>query len=170
MVGDRGGDAVGRVGGRRGGRRGGPIETMPALEVGARGGRPGSGATASEPPRRWERHPDSPRLVSVWRKGLAVVLAALVMGRGVVLGSWCPEPWPHIPPGIQVEYHEPNPDLVGKKTYPCEPPGPPFVRGEKKQPGPPDVPPLRRGGDAVRRRGGFFASAPGRALSNCEAL
>ena len=73
----------------------------------------------TEPPRRWERHPDSPRLVGV-AKGLAVVLAALVMGRGVVLGSWCPEPWPHIPPGIQVEYHEPNPDLVGKKTYPCE--------------------------------------------------
>ena len=100
--------------------RGGPIETIPPLEVGARGSGPGSSATAPEPPRRWERHPDSPRLVSVWRKGLAVVLAALVMGRGVVLGSWCPEPWPHIPPGIQVEYHEPNPDLVGKKTYPCE--------------------------------------------------
>ena len=53
-------------------------------------------------------------------QGLGGRAGGLVMGRGVVLGSWCPEPWPHIPPGIQVEYHEPNPDLVGKKTYPCE--------------------------------------------------
>ena len=52
--------------------------------------------------------------MSVLRKGLAVVLAALVMGRGVVLGSWYPEPWPHIPPGIQVEYHEQNPYPMGK--------------------------------------------------------
>ena len=92
---------------------GGPIETMPALEVGGQGGRPRSGAAAPEPQRRWES-PGSPRLVSVLRKGLAVVLAALVMGRGVVMSSWYPEPWPQIPPGIQVEHHEQDPYTMGK--------------------------------------------------------
>ena len=66
-----------------------------------------------------ERHPGSPRLVSVLRKGLAAVLAALVMGRGVVLGSWNPEPWAQISPGIQVKHPEQNPYTM-EKTYPCE--------------------------------------------------
>jgi hypothetical protein len=101
------------VGGQEDAGRG-PIETMPALAVGARGGRPESGSAARAPHRRWEGRRGSPRLVSVLRKGLAVVLAALVMGRGVGLGSWYPEPWPQIPAGIQVERHEQNPYTIEK--------------------------------------------------------
>ncbi len=91
----------------------GPVETMPALKLGARGDRPESGAAASEPKHHWES-PGSPRLVSVLRKGLATVLAALIMGRAVVLSSGYPEPWPEIPPGIQVEHHEQNPYTMEK--------------------------------------------------------
>jgi hypothetical protein len=91
----------------------GPIETLPARKLGARGDRPESDAAAPEPKHLWES-PGSPHLVSVLRKGMATVLAGLIMGSGVVLGSWYPEPGPEIPPGIQVEHHVQNPYTMGK--------------------------------------------------------
>jgi hypothetical protein len=91
----------------------GPIETMPALKLGARGDQASPGAAARGSKHHWES-PGSPRLVSVLRKGMATVLAALIMGCGVVMSSWYPEPWPEISPGIQVEHHEQTPDIMGK--------------------------------------------------------
>ena len=51
------------------------------------------------------------------------------------------------------------------------PPGPPFVRGGEEN-GPVRLmsPPYEGGATPSGVGGGFFASAPGRALSNCEAL
>ena len=93
----------------------GPAATLPALPQGARRGRPGSASEAErKPQRRWESHRGSPRLVSVLRKGLAAVLAALILGRGVILGQWHPEPWPQMSGGTNEQYHEPNPYTIVK--------------------------------------------------------
>jgi len=91
----------------------GPVETMPALPPGAGRGRKGLGALAATPPRRWESRSGAPRLVSVLRKGMAAIVAALIMGRGIILGRWHPDPWPQIAASIQVEHHEQKPHTMG---------------------------------------------------------
>jgi hypothetical protein len=92
----------------------GPVETMPALPRCAGRGGMGLASLAAPPPRRWEGGRGAPRLVSVLRKGIAAVVAALIMGRGVIQGRWHPEPWPEIPGGIPVEHHEQTPHTMGK--------------------------------------------------------
>jgi hypothetical protein len=93
----------------------GPAETLSALPRCARRGRPGRASEAErKPQRRWESRCGSPRLVSVLRKGLAAVLAALILGRGVILGQWHPEPWPQMSGGTYEQYHEPNPHTIVK--------------------------------------------------------
>jgi hypothetical protein len=91
----------------------GLVETMPELPRCAGGVRLGPGSLAAKHQRRWESCVGAPRLVSVLRKGMAAILAALIMGRGVILGRWHPDPWPQIPTGIQVEHHAPNPHAMG---------------------------------------------------------
>jgi hypothetical protein len=94
----------------------GPAETLPALPRCAGSGRPQPAtATMGEPRPRWETRPGAARLVSVLRKGLAAVMAALVWGRGIILGQWYPEPWPQIPKATQRASHGPNPDSIEKK-------------------------------------------------------
>ena len=97
----------------------GPAETMPALArcagTAGRGRPPGRGDVRDGVGRA---APGSPRLVSVLRKGLAAVLAALILGRGVIFGRWHPEPWPQIPKATQRTSHEPDSVLHRKKPTP----------------------------------------------------
>ena len=108
VVGDGGGDAVGRLGKKGGGGRwpgrddAGPVAVHGQRVSPAVHQDPGDVAPALGEP------PHTPRLISVLRKGLAAVVAALVLGRGVILGRWYPEPWPQIPNATQGTSHEPD--------------------------------------------------------------
>ena len=74
-----------RVGGEAEGAEGGGV--LPELQLFA-------GGQAAERPRvrRW-------RLVSVFRRGWAVIVTAPVARRRVPRGRWLPEPWPELPQG-----------------------------------------------------------------------
>jgi hypothetical protein len=93
----------------------GPVETMPAVATSAPQRRTTSAPTATAPgaPRAKKGAP-SPRLISVLRQGWAAVLAALIAGRGVVLGQWYPEDWPQTPASVQTQQHEQNSHAEGK--------------------------------------------------------
>jgi len=66
-------------------------------------------AMLHSPPKRprW-RSPGVIRTVSLIRQGLIALRVQIMLGR-LWTRSWLrPEPWPDPPPGIQVQYHDPN--------------------------------------------------------------
>lgn len=55
--------------------------------------------------RRRSRHGTRPRLLSCFRRGMVRILAALLLGEQIPIGSFRPEPWPQHPSVMSVPNH-----------------------------------------------------------------
>ncbi|MEA2566771.1 MAG: hypothetical protein QOD49_1948 [Actinomycetota bacterium] len=102
-----------------------PVETIPELApAAATGGTAGTqpsgqprGARRRGPERRPEPEPRAPRLrasgtkerlVSVFRQGLAALVAALILGHALPRPHWRPEPWLELRAEIEISQGQPS--------------------------------------------------------------
>jgi hypothetical protein len=97
-----------------------PVETIPELAPAATTGSPAGTKASGQPrsaPRRPEPEPRAPRLrasgtkerlVSVFRQGLAALVAVLILGHALPRPQWRPEPWLELRAEIETSQGQPT--------------------------------------------------------------